>query len=441
MMHRGGIYDHLGGGFHRYSVDEHWHVPHFEKMLYDNAILAYAYLEAYRVCHRSGYKNVCEQILTYIARDMHQPNGGFYSAEDADTGGVEGLYYTWTRSEVISLLGEEDGLLFCDLFGIYETGVVEGRSVIHMVSALDEFCENRGLDTFLVHDSINKSKALLFAERQRRLKPLRDDKIITSWNGLMIHAFAESGMFLQNPQYLDIAVDAATFIKQNLYENNKLMRRYREGDARFSAGIDDYAFIIRALLSLFEAGCGLEWLEWAKELTDEVELSFKAEAGACYQAASDNEFLLVRKSQFSDGAEPSGNAVHAENLIRLYQITNDPTYREGAEDIFRAVKRYMDTYPLGYCYHLIALERYYDAKKLTVVIALNANDDWESEIEAALSHRHSSHHAIVWCRPGDKGSHTKPALNNSTTLYLCYEGSCQKPLSTKDEILKALEGL
>lgn len=439
MMHRGGICDHLGGGFHRYSVDEHWHVPHFEKMLYDNAILAYGYLEAWRVTHRPIYKEVCQEILTYIARDMRHPEGGFYSAEDADTAGIEGLYYTWTRDEVMAVVGKDDGRLFCDLYGIYDDGIVEGRSVVHMITSLEEFCANRQLDLDLVQESIQTSKQKLFNERIRRIKPLRDDKVITSWNGLMIHAFAEAGMFLQIPEYVDIAERAALFVKENLYEDNRLMRRYREGDARFVGGLDDHAFLIRALLSLFEAGRGSKWLQWAIELTAQVENTFKAEAGACYQAAGDNEFLLVRKSQFSDGAEPSGNAIHAENLIRLYQITNDYTYKKQAEDIFRAAKRYIDTYPLGYCYHLIALERYYDAKKKTVVISLNAKDECRAEIEEALTNRHSAHHVIVWCRPSDSGSHTKPALNDATTLYICHEGSCQKPLSTKEEILKALE--
>lgn len=439
MMHRGGICDHLGGGFHRYSVDEHWHVPHFEKMLYDNALLAYGYLEAWKITERPIYKKVCQDILTYICRDMRDTQGGFYSAEDADTAGVEGLYYTWTRDEVMAVVGEESGTLFCDLYGIYDNGIVEGRCVVHMITSLEEFCQNRGLEQDFVEESILKSKKQLFNERIRRIKPLRDDKIITSWNGLMIHALAESGMYLQIPQYIDIAEKAASFIKNNLYEERRLMRRYREGDARFEAGLDDHAFLIRALLSLFEAGRGVSWLEWAIELTAQVESTFKEPGGACYQAAGGNEFLLVRKSQFSDGAEPSGNAIHAENLMRLYQITNACSYKQQAEDIFRAAKRFIDTYPLGYCYHLIALERYYDAKKQTVVISLNAENQWQSEIEAALSKRRSAHHAVVWCWPTDTGAHTKPALDGATTLYICREGSCQKPLNTKEEIIKALE--
>ncbi len=438
MMHRGGLYDHLAGGFHRYSVDEHWHIPHFEKMLYDNALLASAYLEAWRITNRPIYKEVCQSILEYIARDMTDPEGGFYSALDADTGGVEGLYYTWTRDEVLAILGETEGTLFSDFYGIYDHGPVEGRSVIHMITSLEEFAANRALDIGELQENLSVSRQKLLQMRETRLRPLRDDKVITSWNGLMIRAFCEAGFFMHNQKYIDVAAKAAQFIRNKLYINNKLMRRYREGEARFFAGLDDYAFFISSLLSLFEAGQGQEWLTLALELTDLVQQDFKAENGAFYQASGEDEFLLIRKTQFSDGAEPSGNAVHAENLLRLYQITNNKIYLTQAEDIFKAAKQFIDVYPLGYCYSLIGLERYYDPKKASIVIALNSKNDFKPDIEDALRNRQSSHHAIIWCHPGDTGSHVKPTLNDATTLYICHEGSCQKPLTSKEEILKAL---
>ncbi len=433
MMHRGGIYDHLGGGFHRYSVDEHWHIPHFEKMLYDNAILAYGYLEAWRVAHRPLYKQVCEEILDYVARDMRHPGGAFFSAEDADSGGVEGLFYTWTRPEVQTFLGESDGTLFADFFGIYEHGLVEGRSVMHMVSSLDEFCEKRGLNPADVQQIISTCKKELFDVRKERIRPLRDDKIITSWNGLMIHAFVEAGVHLQRDDYIAIATQAARFIKETLYKDKKLYRRFINGDARFSGGLDDYAFLIRALLSLYEAGQGKEWLDFAIDLSNYLQSYFKAKDGAFFQAEGDDEYLLIRKTQFADGAEPSGNAIHAENLLRLYQMTFDRNYLEQAEDIFKAAKHFIDSYSLGYCYHLIALERYYDQKKQTITIAYNSKQQYKKEIEAALLKRKSPHHVITYDQ--------KPCLDNKTTLYLCQEGSCQEPLTDKAAILAALHNL
>jgi uncharacterized protein YyaL (SSP411 family) len=436
MMHRGGIYDHLGGGFHRYSVDEHWHIPHFEKMLYDNALLAYGYLEAYRVTSRPIYKEVCQEILRFAQTVLLSPEGAFYTAQDADTAGVEGLFYTWTNKEVVSLLGESIGTLFCEYYGIYEHGLIEGRSVMHTHNSLEEFCTNRGLEVKEIGEVFTNAKQALLKEREQRIKPFRDEKIITSWNGLMIHAFAEAGMFLQNPEYLAIATKAAQFISDKLYKDTKLLRRFCDGDARFAASLEDYAFYIRALLTLFEAGQGSKWLELATELTDTLEQEFKEREGAFYQAEQGEDHLLIRKSHFADGAEPSGNAVHAENLIRLYQITNNKKYLQQAEDIFKAAKRYLDSYPLGYCFQLIALERYYDPKKKSVVIAYNSAKDLQAEIESALAKRRSPHHVII-----TNGPYLKPVLNNQTTLYLCQEGACQAPLTNKEEILKALETL
>jgi len=439
MMHRGGIYDHLGGGFHRYSVDEHWLIPHFEKMLYDNAILSYSYLEVSKVTNRPIYKKVCCHILDYIARDMRHSEGAFFSAEDADTDGVEGLFYSWTRQEALSFLGDAEGSLFCDFYGIFDHGILDGRSVMHETSSIEEFCMTRTLDLQEAQKILDRCKEILFKERERRLRPFRDKKIISSWNGLMIHAFAEAGFQLQQNAYSDIAKKAASFIKEKLWQEGHLMRRFCDGETRFYGFLDDYAFMIRSLLSLFETGQGLEWLTWARELTDQVTREFKEEDGAYYQASLHEEHLLIRKCQFSDGAEPSGNAVMAENLIRLYQITGDRRYLTLAEDIFRAAKRFIDTYPLGYCYHLLALQRYYDTKKATIVIALNDQESWKKEIEEALSQLKSPHHALVWCKKGETGDHIKPALQNQTTLHICHEGVCLAPLTDKEAILSALK--
>lgn len=446
MMHRGGIYDHLGGGFHRYSVDEHWHVPHFEKMLYDNAIVAYAYLEAGKVTKRPIYNEVCQEVLDYIVRDMQNPDGGFYSAEDADTEGVEGLFYTWTRKEVLNLLGEEMGHLISDFYGIYDHGVVEGRSVLHLALSLEEFATSRGIPLDECKKQIQKAKDELYKERSRRGMPLKDDKIITSWNGLTIFALSEAAFTLHRMDYSYAAVQAAKFIKENLFKEGRLFRRYREGDVRFQAGLEDYAFLIKGLLSLFQSGQGTEWLAWAMELTDILEREFKSRNGAFYQTTLDTD-LIVRKSHFADGAEPSGNAVHAENLLLLWQLTGNAHYLEQAEDLFRAVKRFVDTYPLGYCYHLQALQRYFDVNKAIVVIAFNSQEEGKEEIIKALAEKKSPHHAQILLSPQDTllprliGDLAKPPIDNKTTLYLCHEGVCKAPLNDKEALLKALSDL
>ena len=445
MMHRGGIFDHLGGGFHRYAIDEHWHIPHFEKMLYDNALLAYAYLEAWKITHRPIYKQVCTEVLDYVLRDMQHDAGGFYSAEDADSQGIEGLFYTWTRAEVLSILGDETGMLFCELYGIFEHGMVEDRCVVRMGMSMQEFADLREMDVGELEKKMAEAKKTLYQIRQGRARPFRDDKIVTSYNGLMIYALCEAGFSLQNSNYCAAAVKAAEFIKSNLHKEGVLYRRYRDGEVKFQAGLDDYAFLIRALISLFETGCGTKWLLWAIELANTLEKKFKIENGAFCQAAEDIEHLLVRKCHYADGAEPSGNAVHAENLVRLWQITGKIHFLQQAEDIFSAVKRYLDAYPLGYCYHLIALDRYFDAKKATCVIAFNSHMQWQKEIEEAFSKKSSSHNALVWKQERDVALDgvlepvSYKALSDKTTLYICHDGVCQKPINALEDILKAIQ--
>ncbi len=445
MMHRGGIYDHLGGGFHRYAVDEHWHIPHFEKMLYDNALLAWAYLDAWKVVHRPAYHTVCVELLQYLLRDMQNPDGGFYTAEDADSEGVEGLFYTWSRHEVMSLLGDEVGRLFCDLYGIFEHGMVEGRSVVRMGMSMQEFAAIRELDPLLVQQTMEKARLRLYKERARRPRPFRDDKIITSWNGLAIHALAASGFSLREPVYLQAAARAAQFIRNNLYKEGVLYRRFRDGEAKFVGTLDDYAFLIRGLLTLFETGQGSQWLHWAIELTEKLEKRFKVDHGAFCQSDYEEEHLLIRKCHYADGAEPSGNAVHSENLIRLWQITGDMHFLEQAEDIFRAVKRFLDTYPLGYCYHLLSLSRYFDAKKVTCIIALNQEGDARHEIASALSKKSNPHHVFVWKEFGDDTltdimhSETYVPQDGKTTLYICRDGVCSRPCNDLAQIVQEIE--
>jgi uncharacterized protein len=449
MMHRGGIYDHLGGGFHRYAVDEAWKIPHFEKMLYDNAILAIGYLEAWRVTGRDLYQVVCEEILQYILRDMTRSDGGFYSAEDADSAGVEGLFYTWTREEVINALGKEEGELFCNFYSVEQEGELEGRSVLYMEQSIDEFCTSHGLSHEKLEKMLTKNKKLLFKLRDGRVHPLKDDKVITSWNGLMIQALAYAGFSLKKKEYQDAAMKAARFIKNTLWDTKEqvLYRRFRDGEAKYRGGLDDYAFLIGGLLSLFETGCGVEWLEWAIELTKILERDFKVPEGAFYQTDGQDTSLLIRKCHYSDGAEPSGNAMHAENLLRLYQITGEVSYLEQAEDIAKAAKRYIEAYPLGYCYHLKALQRYYDKKKATIIISYNQEHEWKEEILDTLSHKVLPHYSLIFRSPHDTLEKVLPhtvkmhPASEKTTVLICYEGACQKPLSEKEEIIRAITQL
>ncbi len=444
-MSMGGIYDHLGGGFSRYSVDEKWMVPHFEKMLYDNALLACAYLSAWKYTKKPRYKQVCTETLDYLLRVMVHEEGGFYSAEDADTHGHEGLFYTWTWNEIHSLLSKEDALLFCMFYNVTEGGNFEGRSVLHIEVPEEEFAKEMEIDPNDLAKILENGKKVLFEAREKRDHPFKDDKILSSWNGLTIAVLAEAGSAFKEKKYTESALKAARFIKNSLWKEGRLLRRYREGDARFTAGLDEYAFLIKGVLSLFEAGLGTEWLEWALEMAQITEKTFKVEEGAFYHT-SQEDTILLRKCDFYDGAEPSGNGVHAENLIRLYQITFEEKYLSQAEDIFRAAKSFMQAYPLGVCYHLIALQRYFDLKASTIVIALDEKRSLENELKELLNTHFSPHSVVIWkdvkdaalikCVPAIDD---KYPIDNQTAVYICRREHCEAPLIKKEDIVKAIK--
>jgi len=448
MMERGGIYDHLGGGFSRYSVDNKWLVPHFEKMLYDNALLAYSYLEMWLSSKISLYRTTCEDIFQYILRDMVHPEGGFYSAEDADSDGQEGLFYTWTKEELAKLLNPEDLKLFCDFYGVTEEGNFEGRNILHTSLRIEEFANNEGLDAQEVAQRLSANRQTLWKVREQRPHPFKDDKILSSWNGLMIFSLAEAGCALHEKKYMVAALRAANFIKAHLWREGSLLRRWRDGEASFNAGLDEYAFLIRGILSLFEAGHGVEWLDWAIQMTTLLEKKFKAEEGAFYQTDGSDKSIILRKCHFSDGAEPSGNAIHCENLLRLHQLTLESHYLRQAEDVFKATKEHLENYPVGYCYHLMNLTRYYDRHAPTLVIALNQKNQYYEELHQAIFQNFDPHKAVIWYQCGNEKIvnalpflSDKSPVNGKTTLYVCFKGECRQPVSDLKSMLEAIRKL
>ncbi|MFN4174823.1 MAG: thioredoxin domain-containing protein, partial [Parachlamydiaceae bacterium] len=282
MMARGGIYDHIGGGFSRYSVDEEWFQPHFEKMLYDNALLMDAFLDAYLRTKKPLYKKIAKEIADYIVRDMTHPNGGYYSAEDADSEGEEGKFYTWTKEELVDVLGEKGADIFSAYFNVSSEGNFEGRNILQIKLREPEFAKKFQLEEKDVEDILAEERRLLMNVREKRVRPLKDDKILSSWNGLAIFSMASIGFTLQEDKYLNSARQAFQFIKKNLWIDGELYRRYREG-ADFKAGLDEYAFMIRAAIKLFECDMGSEYLRFALEMNHILESKFKIEGGAYFQ--------------------------------------------------------------------------------------------------------------------------------------------------------------
>ncbi len=446
MLHRGGIFDHLGGGFSRYSVDEKWLVPHFEKMLYDNAILSQAYMEAWQLTKKPLYKQVCQEVLNYVIRDMTHPQGGFFSAEDADSEGHEGFFYTWTYDEILKVLGSK-AELFCQFYDITPSGNFEGRNILNTPLSLQEFADHQRLDAEQLDKQFSEQRKKMWEVREKRIHPLKDDKVLSSWNGLIIYTLAEAANALEYGPYLTAAIKGANFIKNNLWQDEKLLRRWRDGQPMFAGGLDEYAFMIRACISLFESNAGTEWLQWALEMAEILKNNYKSEGGAFYQTDGTDKNLILRKCQFADGAEPSGNAIHCENLLRLYQITGREQYMNQAEDILRAVGEYLDSYPPGYCYHVMNLQRYYDRKASSLVIALNSNRQNEVELKHLIYSNFIAHKSIVWQSQDVDLEELIPSIKeqearqDKTTLYICHNGVCQSPFNTLQSSQSAIEKL
>lgn len=448
LMYRGGIYDHLGSGFSRYSIDEQWQIPHFEKMLYDNALLAECYCEAWKATKRSLHRRVCCEVIDYVLSKLTGEQGAFLSAEDADSEGVEGKFYTWTMDEIDDVLGSDDSELFCSVYGATAIGNFEGKNILHLPALLEHYASDNQMDHFELEARIAELKEKLYKVREKRGHPLKDDKVLSSWNGLMIHSIVEAGKAFEISRYVDAGRRAARFIYGHLWKNGRLLRRYREGKVDFSGGLDDYAFMIRASLTLFEAGCGTEWLEWAFSMERVLRDAFKAEGGAFYQTDGKDPNLIIRQCLFADGAEPSGNAVHCENLLRIYLMTFDPIYLRQAEDILKAVKEILEKYPPGYSFHYRNLLRYYQENPSTIIVSLNRNQEYRVELERLLFQRFIPHRAIIWRSQDDErllqlvpGLKGYPSINDRTTVYLCHARVCEKPLTEFSAIENAIEKL
>ena len=365
-MRLGGIYDHVGFGFHRYSTDRQWLVPHFEKMLYDQALLAIAYSEAYQVTRKAFYAQTAREILTYILRDLTASEGGFYSAEDADSEGVEGRFYLWTLPQVQKILGKDETQTFGKIFNMDANGNFTspeadhtgGNNILHLQQRLPELAGELGLSEKQLRRQLEKYRTQLFKARQKRVHPFKDDKILTDWNGLMIAALARAGQTLGEPAYTASAVRAADFLLRKLRtENGRLLKRYRNGNAGLPAHLDDYAFSVWGFLELYEATLDAVYLQEAIRLNDQMLARFWDHTdGGLFMTADDSEKLLIRSKDIYDGAIPSGNSVATLNLLRLGHITGRQEYLKKAEAIIRAFAGSAKRYPAGHTQLMVALQ-------------------------------------------------------------------------------------
>ncbi|MFQ5700655.1 MAG: thioredoxin domain-containing protein [Acidobacteriota bacterium] len=360
-MERGGMYDQVGGGFHRYSTDARWLVPHFEKMLYDNALMAEAYIDAWRTTGRARYEQVAREIFAWLEREMTDPHGAFYSSLDADSDGEEGKFYVWRPDEVIAVLGPDEGALVNDYYGITATGNFEGgRSIPHVEQPPAEFAASRKipLDEFLAR--LDSARAKLLAARGKRVPPLRDDKILSAWNGLMIAALAEGSAAFHEPRYGKMASQAADFILKTMRRPDGLLRvSYRKGQVNDQSFLDDQAFFLEGLLALYESTSSPHWLQQARELLKATDAAFWDPVGhAYYFTPPDRKDLLVRVKKPMDGAIPSGNSVTAGVLVSMYRATGEPAFLEQAGKLLSSFSGAMSTMPGGFHNMLASLDEF-----------------------------------------------------------------------------------
>ena len=444
-MAAGGIYDHLGGGFHRYSVDEHWLVPHFEKMLYDNAQLLRTYLHAWQITGRERFRQVVEETTDYLLREMTGPEGGFYSTQDADSEGEEGKFYVWTPDQIQAVLGPEDARLFNRIYGVTRTGNFEGRNVLHLARSPEEVAQEEGLDPDALRPRLAEMRRRLFQAREQRTKPARDEKILAEWNGLMIHALAEVGTVLGRKDALEAAVRAARFVLERMGQaDGKLYRSHKDGQARFNAYLEDYASFARALVALYEATFEIRWLAEAIRLARVMMAQFgDPERGGFFQTGLDHEALVARRKDFVDNAVPSGNSMAAELLIRLARFTGNETYREEAGRVLRIMAEAMARQPLGFGRLLSALHEYLAPSREIVVVG-DPEDPRTQALLAQVRRRYLPTAILALRRPQDEDLFL-PLLQGRTLVdgrpaaYVCENYTCRLPVTEPEALAQQLE--
>jgi uncharacterized protein YyaL (SSP411 family) len=360
-MAAGGIYDHLGGGFARYSTDQKWLVPHFEKMLYDNALLTQLYAELYQVSGNIKYLKIVEKILEYVIAEMTSSDGGFYSAQDADSEGEEGKFYVWSKQEIDKVL--EDTIvsdIFCEYYGITEAGNFEGKNILNIRTSLESLAQKYHMTIEAIEGILSDASKKLFEVRSKRVRPGQDDKVLTSWNGLMISAFAKGYKITGNKKYLDAAINAVSFIESKIAKNDgRLQRTFKDGISKLNAYLDDYAFYVNALLDVFEIYSQPKYLQKAIIYTDfMIQHFWDPNEGSFFFTSDDHEQLIVRTKSFYDLAIPSGNSMAASNLLRLYHFNQSNNYIDKAEHIMRAGAKTAAENPFGFGQLLIAMYLY-----------------------------------------------------------------------------------
>jgi uncharacterized protein YyaL (SSP411 family) len=455
-MRQGGIFDHIGYGFHRYSTDRHWLLPHFEKMLYDQALLALAYTEANQATGKEEYKLTACQIFDYVLRDLTSADGGFYSAEDADSEGEEGKFYTWSTDELYSILENDEADLFIKVFNlknegnyIEETGTdSKGLNIPHLKHPISEITDSLEIKDVDLEKRLEEIRRKLFKTREARVHPFKDDKILTDWNGLLIAAMAKSAAAFDENKYLEAAKKGADFILENMYSNNRLQHRFRDGEAGLTASVDDYAFFIWGLLELYEASFELKYFKWAVDLNKELlHFHWDEQKGGFFFSADDAEEVLVRKKEFYDGAVPSGNSVATLNLIRLARMTGDSSLEAKALEIARFNSKELQQAPQNYTQLITALDFLSDQSCEIVIVGNPASEDTASMLKTVRK-LYMPNKVVMLKRIDGKTKDIDLYMGNISamtardgraTAYVCKNFECLEPVTDTNKLLKLLQ--
>ncbi len=449
-MRLGGIFDHVGFGFHRYSTDERWFLPHFEKMLYDQAMLTIAYAETYQLTRDEFFKEVVEEILTYVERDMTDKEGGFYSAEDADSEGEEGKFYVWSYSELKEILGE-DFELAKKIFNFTEegnyreeaTGKLTGKNILYMKKDIHELAEELGLQEEFLKKKISDIREKLFKIREKRVHPLKDTKILTDWNGLMIAAFSIASQVLDNSHYAEIAEKAADFILSKMKDDKGfLLHRYKDGEAKFYGNLEDYSFLVWGLIELYNTTFKIEYLKEAVSLTETMIKHFWDEKeGGFFLTPDFGEELIVRPKESYDGAIPSGNSVAAYNLFRLYKITGNQKFKEYGEKTLEAFAGKIKSLLTSYSMMLVAFDFLTSKGKEFLIVGerekakpfvREINSRYIPDKTVVLKENAEISKIVPYVEP-------IPVEPDIINVYMCENFSCRMPVSDLDTFRKLLE--
>ncbi|HXR65525.1 MAG TPA: thioredoxin domain-containing protein [Ktedonobacteraceae bacterium] len=441
QMAHGGIYDQLGGGFHRYSVDAEWLVPHFEKMLYDNALLSRIYLHTHLVTGDVFYRRVVTQTLDYVVREMTSPEGGFYSTQDADSEGEEGKFFLWTPAEVEALLPPKDAQLFMLYYDVSQRGNFEGKNILHVIKKLAVIAEGAGISEDELKEILQRGRALLFAEREKRIKPARDEKVLTAWNGLMLRSFAEAARHLQRPDYLRVARRNAEFLLRELAHDGRLLRTYKDGHAHLNGYLEDYIFLADGLLALYEADLDPRWFSEARRLVDEAIALFADEPnGGFFDTGSDHEELLSRPKDIMDNATPAGNSVAAEVLLRLAAWTGETSYRQRADDYLRSLTDLMVKYPQSFGYALGALDFALSPAREIAIVG-DPQQPGTRSLLAVVNQRYLPNSVLASAAPADAAAilaisllANRPLKDGQASAYVCQNFACQAPVTSGEEL-------